>query len=144
MLMPKKVKFRKQQRGRMTGKSWRGSSLAFGEFGLKAMRCGWVTNRQIEAARIAMTRFIKRGGKVWIRLFPDKPITKKPPETRMGKGKGAPEAWVAVVRPGKVLFEMEGVTLEVATEAMRLAAMKLSVPTTLVSRHQAGEGTKAS
>jgi large subunit ribosomal protein L16 len=143
MLMPKKVKFRKQQRGRMTGKAWRGSSLAFGEFGLKAMRCGWVTNRQIEAARIAMTRFIKRGGKVWIRLFPDKPITKKPPETRMGKGKGAPEAWVAVVRPGKVLFEMEGVTLEVATEAMRLAAMKLSVPTKFVSRHQA-EGTKAS
>jgi large subunit ribosomal protein L16 len=144
MLMPKKVKFRKQQRGRMTGKAWRGSSLAFGEFGLKAMRCGWVTNRQIEAARIAMTRFIKRGGKVWIRLFPDKPITKKPPETRMGKGKGAPEAWVAVVRPGKVLFEMEGVTLEVATEAMRLAAMKLSVPTKFVSRHQTGEGTKAS
>jgi len=144
MLMPKKVKFRKQQRGRMTGKAWRGSSLAFGEFGLKAMRCGWVTNRQIEAARIAMTRFIKRGGKVWIRLFPDKPITKKPPETRMGKGKGAPEAWVAVVRPGKVLFEMEGVTLEVATEAMRLAAMKLSVPTKFVSRHQSGESTKAS
>jgi large subunit ribosomal protein L16 len=144
MLMPKKVKFRKQQRGRMTGKAWRGSSLAFGEFGLKAMRCGWVTNRQIEAARIAMTRFIKRGGKVWIRLFPDKPITKKPPETRMGKGKGAPEAWVAVVRPGKVLFEMEGVTLEVATEAMRLAAMKLSVPTKFVSRHQTAEGTKAS
>jgi len=144
MLMPKKVKFRKQQRGRMTGKAWRGSSLAFGEFGLKAMRCGWVTNRQIEAARIAMTRFIKRGGKVWIRLFPDKPITKKPPETRMGKGKGAPEAWVAVVRPGKVLFEMEGVTLEVATEAMRLAAMKLSVPTKFVSRQQTGEGTKAS
>ena len=144
MLMPKKVKFRKQQRGRMTGKAWRGSSLAFGEFGLKAMRCGWVTNRQIEAARIAMTRFIKRGGKVWIRLFPDKPITKKPPETRMGKGKGAPEAWVAVVRPGKVLFEMEGVTLAVATEAMRLAAMKLSVPTKFVSRHQTGEGTKAS
>jgi large subunit ribosomal protein L16 len=143
MLMPKKVKFRKQQRGRMTGKAWRGSSLAFGEFGLKAMRCGWITNRQIEAARIAMTRFIKRGGKVWIRLFPDKPITKKPPETRMGKGKGAPEAWVAVVRPGKMLFEMEGVTLEVATEAMRLAAMKLSVPTKFVSRHQAAEGTKA-
>ena len=144
MLMPKKVKFRKQQRGRMTGKAWRGSSLAFGEFGLKAMRCGWVTNRQIEAARIAMTRFIKRGGKVWIRLFPDKPITKKPPETRMGKGKGGPEAWVGVVRPGKVLFEMEGVTLEVATEAMRLAAMKLSVPTKFVSRHQPGEGMKAS
>jgi large subunit ribosomal protein L16 len=136
MLMPKKVKFRKQQRGRMTGKAWRGSTLSFGEFGLKSLRCGWVTNRQIEAARIAMTRFIKRGGKVWIRIFPDKPITKKPPETRMGKGKGAPEAWVAVVRPGKVLFEMEGVTLAVATEAMRLAALKLSVPTKFVARNQ--------
>ena len=139
MLMPKKVKFRKQQRGRMTGKAWRGSTLSFGEFGLKALGCGWVTNRQIEAARIAMTRFIKRGGKVWIRVFPDKPITKKPPETRMGKGKGAPEAWVAVVKPGKVLFEMEGVSLEVATEAMRLAARKISVPTKFVSRSQATE-----
>lgn len=134
MLMPKKVKFRKQQRGRMTGKAWRGSSLSFGDYGLKAMECGWVTNRQIEAARIAMTRFIKRGGKVWIRVFPDKPITKKPPETRMGKGKGAPEAWVAVIKPGKMLFEMEGVSLEIATEAMRLAAQKLSVPTKLVVR----------
>jgi large subunit ribosomal protein L16 len=139
MLMPKKVKFRKQQRGRMTGKSWRGSALSFGEFGLKAMECGWVTNRQIEAARIAMTRFIKRGGKVWIRVFPDKPITKKPPETRMGKGKGAPEAWVAVIRPGKMLFEMEGVSQEVATEAMRLAAQKLSVPTKFVARNVPGE-----
>ena len=110
MLMPKKVKYRKQQRGRMTGKAWRGSSIAFGDFGLKAMECGWITDRQIEAARIAMTRSIKRGGKVWIRLFPDKPITKKPAETRMGKGKGAPEQWVAVIRPGKILFEMEGVT----------------------------------
>ncbi len=144
MLMPKKVKFRKQQRGRMTGKAWRGSSIAFGEFGLKAMSCGWVTNRQIEAARIAMTRFIKRGGKVWIRVFPDKPITKKPPETRMGKGKGAPEAWVAVVKPGKMLFEMEGVSLETATEAMRLAAAKISVPTKFVSRAGAVEATKAS
>jgi large subunit ribosomal protein L16 len=134
MLMPKKVKFRKQQRGRMTGKAWRGSQLAFGDFGLKSMSCGWVSNREIEAARIAMTRFIKRGGKVWIRVFPDKPITKKPPETRMGKGKGAPEAWVVVVRPGKILFEMEGVPLSVATEAMRLAAMKLSVPTKLIVR----------
>ena len=105
MLMPKKVKYRKQQRGRMAGKAWRGSSISFGEYGLKAMTCGWVTARQIEAARIAMTRFIKRGGKVWIRTFPDKPITKKPAETRMGKGKGAPEQWVAVIRPGKVLFE---------------------------------------
>lgn len=139
MLMPKKVKFRKQQRGRMTGKAWRGSALSFGEFGLKALGCGWVTNRQIEAARIAMTRFIKRGGKVWIRVFPDKPITKKPPETRMGKGKGAPEAWVAVIKPGKVLFEMEGVSLQVATEAMRLAARKLSVPTKFVARAQASE-----
>src|ERR1035438_4482488 len=107
MLMPKKVKYRKQQRGRMKGKASRGSSISFGEFGLKAMSCGWVTDRQIEAARIAMTRFIKRGGKVWIRTFPDKPITKKPAETRMGKGKGAPEQWVAVVRPGKILFELE-------------------------------------
>jgi large subunit ribosomal protein L16 len=134
MLMPKKVKFRKQQRGRMTGKAWRGSSLSFGDFGLKAMECGWVSNRQIEAARIAMTRFIKRGGKVWIRVFPDKPITKKPPETRMGKGKGAPEDWVVVIRPGKILFEMEGVSQELAAEAMRLAAMKLSVPTKFVVR----------
>ncbi len=143
MLMPKKVKFRKQQRGRMAGKAWRGSELSFGDFGLKALSCGWVTNRQIEAARIAMTRFIKRGGKVWIRIFPDKPITKKPPETRMGKGKGAPEAWVAVVKPGKVLFEMEGVTVDVATEAMRLAAMKLSVPTRFVAREKPGEAVKA-
>src|ERR1700751_2583232 len=117
MLMPKKVKFRKQQRGRMKGKAWRGSSLSFGDFGLKALECGWVTNRQIEAARIAMTRFIKRGGKLWIRVFPDKPITKKPPETRMGKGKGAPEAWVAVIKPGKVLVAMEGGWLGAATEA---------------------------
>lgn len=134
MLMPKKVKFRKQQRGRMTGKAWRGSTLSFGDFGLKALECGWVTNRQLEAARIAMTRFIKRGGKVWIRVFPDKPITKKPPETRMGKGKGAPEAWVVVVKPGRVLFEMEGVSLEIASEAMRLAAQKLSVSTKLIVR----------
>jgi large subunit ribosomal protein L16 len=144
MLMPKKVKFRKQQRGRMTGKAWRGSSLSFGEFGLKALECGWVTNRQIEAARIAMTRFIKRGGKVWIRVFPDKPITKKPPETRMGKGKGAPEAWVAVIKPGKMLFEMEGVPVSVAAEAMRLAAAKISVPTKFVTRAHAAEGVKAS
>ena len=142
MLMPKKVKYRKQQRGRMAGKAWRGSELSFGDFGLKALSCGWVTNRQIEAARIAMTRFIKRGGKVWIRIFPDKPITKKPPETRMGKGKGAPEAWVAVVKPGKMLFEMEGVSLETATEAMRLAAMKISVPTKFVARPQASEEAK--
>ena len=136
MLMPKKVKYRKQQRGRMTGKAWRGSSLAFGDFGLKAMECGWITDRQIEAARIAMTRSIKRGGKVWIRLFPDKPITKKPAETRMGNGKGAPEQWVAVIRPGKILFEMEGVTKEIAAEAMRLAAQKLPLPTKMISREE--------
>jgi large subunit ribosomal protein L16 len=136
MLMPKKVKYRKQQRGRMCGKAWRGSDISFGEFGLKAMTCGWITDRQIEAARIAMTRSIKRGGKVWIRLFPDKPITKKPAETRMGKGKGAPEQWVAVIRPGKVLFEMEGVPREVAESAMRLAAHKLPMRTKFVSREQ--------
>ncbi len=137
MLMPKKVKFRKQQRGRMCGKAWRGSDISFGEFGLKAMTCGWITDRQIEAARIAMTRSIKRGGKVWIRLFPDKPITKKPAETRMGKGKGAPEQWVAVIRPGKVLFEMEGVPREVAEAAMRLASHKLPMKTKFVTREQA-------
>ena len=134
MLMPKKVKYRKQQRGRMTGKAWRGSELAFGDYGLKALRCGWITDRQIEAARVAMTRFIKRGGKVWIRLFPDKPITKKPAETRMGKGKGAPEQWVAVIRPGKILFEMEGVPKSVAAQAMALAAHKLPLPCKLVAR----------
>jgi len=136
MLMPKKVKFRKQQRGRMCGKAWRGSDISFGEFGLKALSCGWITDRQIEAARIAMTRSIKRGGKVWIRLFPDKPITKKPAETRMGKGKGAPEQWVAVIRPGKVLFEMEGVPRAVAEAAMRLAAHKLPMRTKFISREQ--------
>jgi large subunit ribosomal protein L16 len=136
MMMPKKVKYRKQQRGRMAGKAWRGSSISFGEFGLKAMECGWITDRQIEAARVAMTRSIKRGGKVWIRLFPDKPITKKPAETRMGKGKGAPEQWVAVIRPGKVLFEMEGVSRETAEAAMRLAAHKLPMRTKFVSREQ--------
>ena len=136
MLMPKKVKYRKQQRGRMAGKAWRGSDISFGEFGLKAMTCGWITDRQIEAARIAMTRSIKRGGKVWVRLFPDKPITKKPAETRMGKGKGAPEQWVAVIRPGKILFEMEGVSRELATEAMRLAAQKLPLPTKFVVREE--------
>src|SRR5579875_3775014 len=144
MLMPKKFKFRKQQRGRMTGKAWRGSELSFGDFGLKALSCGWVTNGQIEAARIAMTRSIKRGGKVWIRVCSDKPTTKKPPETRMGKGKGNPEAWVAVIKPGKVLFEMEGVPVTVAEEAMRLAAMKLSVPTKFVARNQPTETAAAS
>ena len=134
MMMPKKVKYRKQQRGRMCGKAWRGSSISFGDFGLKALECGWITDRQIEAARIAMTRAIKRGGKVWVRLFPDKPITKKPAETRMGKGKGAPEQWVAVIRPGKMLFEMEGVDQTTAFAAMRLAAHKLPMRTKLVSR----------
>ena len=134
MLMPKKVKYRKQQRGRMAGKAWRGSDISFGNYGLKAMECAWITDRQIEAARVAMTRSIKRGGKVWIRLFPDKPITKKPAETRMGKGKGAPEEWVCVIRPGRILFEMEGVDLVIAKEAMRLAAAKIGIPTKLVTR----------
>src|SRR6188474_3835558 len=132
--MPKKVKYRKQQRGRMTGKAWRGSQLAFGDFGLKVLEPGWITDRQIEAARVAMTRFIKRGGKIQIRLFPDKPVTKKPAETRMGKGKGAPDHWVAVVRPGRILFEMAGVEREAAVEAMRLAAHKLPVATKVVVR----------
>ena len=136
MLMPKKVKYRKQQRGRMRGKAWRGGELSFGDFGLKVMEPGWITDRQIEASRVAMTRFVKRGGKIWIRLFPDKPVTKKPAETRMGKGKGAPDHWVAVVRPGKILFEMEGVTREIATKAMSLAAHKLPLHTRMVSRTQ--------
>ena len=136
MLMPKKVKYRKQQRGRRKGKAWRGSTLSFGDYGLKAMRVSYITDRQIEAARIAMTRFIKRGGKVWIRLFPDKPVTKKPQETRMGKGKGAPEGWVCIVRPGRILFEMEGVDRKTAEEAMRLAAQKLPIPCKLISREQ--------
>src|SRR6202789_4266701 len=134
MLMPKKVKFRKQQRGRICVKAWRGSDLSFGDFGLKVVECGDTTARQKEASRFAMTVFIKRGGKVWLRLFPDKPITKKPAETRMGKGKGAPDHWVAVVRPGKILFEMEGVPVELAKEAMRLAAHKLPLRTTFVVR----------
>ncbi len=134
MLMPKKVKFRKQHRGRRCGLAYRGAELSFGEYGLKALEAAWVTDRQIEAARVAMTRSIKRGGKVWIRVFPDKPYTKKPAETRMGKGKGAPEGWVAVVRPGKILFEMEGVSPEIAKVAMRLAAQKLAIPTKFVQR----------
>ena len=134
MMMPKKVKFRKQQRGRRAGKAWRGSDISFGEFGLKALEVAWITSRQIEAARVAMTRSIKRGGKVWIRLFPDKPITKKPAETRMGKGKGAPEYWVAVVKPGRVLYEIEGVDETTAREAMRLAAAKLPIRTKFVRR----------
>jgi large subunit ribosomal protein L16 len=134
MLMPKKVKYRKQQRGRLRGKAQRGSTLAFGDFGLKALSNGYITDRQIEAARIAMTRHIKRGGKVWIRLFPAKPITKKPAEVRMGSGKGALDHWACPVRPGRILFEMEGVPQEVAAEAMRLAAMKLPIRTKLITR----------
>ena len=132
--MPKKVKFRKQQRGKRRGKAWRGSTLAFGEYGLKTDKAAWITDRQIEAARIAMMRHIKRGGKLWIRIFPSKPITKKPAETRMGKGKGAPEQWVAVVKPGRILFEMEGVPEDMARRAMELASHKLPVPTRFVSR----------
>ena len=134
MLMPKRVKYRKQQRGRMNGKAYRGSTIAFGEFGLQATQPAWVSSRQIEAARVAITRTIKRGGKVWIRVFPDKPITKKPQETRMGKGKGAPEQWVAVIKPGRVLFEMEGVSEIEARKAMRLAAAKLPILTKFATR----------
>jgi large subunit ribosomal protein L16 len=134
MLMPKKVKYRKQQRGRMRGKAWRGSELSFGVYGLKVMECGYITDRQIEASRVAMTRFIKRGGKIWVRVFPDKPITKKPQETRMGKGKGAPEEWVCVVRPGRILFEMEGVNEPDARQAMKLAAAKLPILTKFATR----------
>ena len=134
MLMPKKTKFRRQMKGRMRGLARRGSTLNFGDYGLQATECGWVTARQIEAARIAMTRHVKRAGKVWIRVFPDKPITSKPAETRMGKGKGAPEAWVAVVKPGMVLYEMEGVAEDVAKEALRLASHKLAIATRYISR----------
>jgi large subunit ribosomal protein L16 len=138
MLVPKRVKFRKQQRGRRSGIATRGSTLAFGQYGLKAMEAAWITNRQIEAARRAMTHYVKRGGKVWIRIFPDKPITAKPAETRMGKGKGAPEGWVAVVKPGRILYEMEGISEAEAKEAMRLAAMKLPIATRFVSRKALG------
>jgi len=134
MLSPKKVKHRKMMKGRMNGKAYRGSSLSFGEYGMKALEPCWMTARQVEAARIAMTRFIKRGGKIWIRVFPDKPITKKPAETRMGKGKGAPEYWVAVVKPGRILYEMDGVTEDVAKEAFRLASHKLPISTQFITR----------
>jgi large subunit ribosomal protein L16 len=134
MLSPKKVKYRKMHKGRMYGKAYRGGTLAFGEFGLKSQEPGWVTARQLEAARIAMTRYVKRGGKIWLRVFPDKPVTKKPAETRMGKGKGNPELWVAVIRPGRILYEMDGVTREVAQEALRLAAYKLPLATRFVER----------
>ena len=138
MLMPKKVKHRRVMKGRMRGKATRGENLDFGEFGLKALEAGWITDRQIEAARIAMTRHVKRGGKIWIRMFPDKPITKKPAETRMGKGKGNPEGWVAVVKPARILFEVEGVTEQMAREAFALAAAKLPVKTRFVRREETG------
>ena len=134
MLMPKKVKHRKQQKGRVKGKATRGTTVAFGEYGLQALESAWITNRQIEAARIAITRHVKRGGKIWIRMFPDKPFTKKPAETRMGKGKGSPEGWVAVVKPGKILFEIEGVPKELAHRAFELAAAKLPIRTQFVER----------
>ena len=136
MLLPKRVKHRKQMRGRMNGKAYRGGKISFGEFGLQALEPAWITNRQIEAARVAITRHVKRGGKMWIRIFPDKPVTKKPAETRMGKGKGSPEFWVAVVHPGRILFELEGVTREMAIEAMRLGAAKLPIKTRFVVREE--------
>ena len=135
MLMPKRVKHRKQQRGRMSGQASRGSTIAFGEYGLKAMEPHWVTDRQIEAARVAITRHIKRQGKLWIRIFPDKPVTVKPAETRMGKGKGAPEYWVSVVKPGRVIFELEGVPIDVAQRAMQLATAKLPMKCKFVQRN---------
>ena len=138
MLMPKRVKYRKQQRGRMRGKAYRGGDVAFGQFGLLSLEPAWVTNRQIEAARVAITRSIKRGGKMWIRVFPDKPVTKKPAETRMGKGKGAPEFWVAVVKPGRVLFELEGISRILAQAAMKLGASKLPMRTRFVDRRELG------
>jgi large subunit ribosomal protein L16 len=138
MLMPKRVKYRKQQRGRMRGKAYRGGTVAFGEFGLQALEPAWITNRQIEAARVAITRSIKRGGKMWIRIFPDKPVTKKPAETRMGKGKGAPEFWVASIRPGRVMFELEGIPKDAAKQAMKLGASKLPIRTRFVERLELG------
>lgn len=134
MLMPKRVKYRKSQRGRLTGRSKGGNEIAFGEYGLQALGSHWITARQIEACRVALARFIKKGGKVWIRIFPDKPISKKPAETRMGKGKGAPEFWVAVVRPGRIMFELGGVNMEVAKEAMNLASHKLPIRTQFIYR----------
>jgi len=134
MLMPKRVKYRKSQRGRRTGKAYRGSSVSFGDFGLKAMEPAWITSRQIEACRVALTRKMKRDGKVWIRIFPDKPVSKKPLETRMGKGKGGPEFWVAVIKPGRIMFEVAGITKELATEALKLCSHKLPIKTKVVSR----------
>jgi len=138
MLMPSRIKYRKQQRGRMKGKELRGSTIAFGEFGLQALEPCWLTSRQIEAARVSMTRHVRRAGKVWIRVFPDKPVTAKPAETRMGSGKGAPEHWVAVIKPGRVLFEMGGVPREVAKEAMRLASHRLPIKVKFISREEQG------
>ena len=138
MLMPKRVKHRKQHRGRRWGKATRGATVAFGEFGLQAMEPAWITNRQIEAARVAITRYIKRGGKMWIRVFPDKPVTKKPAETRMGKGKGNPEEWVCVIKPGRILFELEGIAAPMAKQAMQLGASKLPLHTKFVMREDAG------
>ena len=139
MLMPKRVKHRKEHRGRMNGIAYRGSKVSFGEFGLMALEPAWITDRQIEAARVAMTRHVKRGGKVWIRIFPSKPVTVKPAETRMGKGKGAPDHWVAVVKPCRILFELEGVPEDIAKEAMRLAGHKLGIKTKFVTRKEYGE-----
>ncbi|OGF99743.1 MAG: 50S ribosomal protein L16 [Candidatus Glassbacteria bacterium GWA2_58_10] len=141
MLSPKRVKFRKQQRGRMRGTAYRGSTVSFGEYGLQSLEPAWITNRQIESARVALTRHIRRGGKGWIRIFPDKPITKKPAETRMGKGKGNPEGWVAVVKSGRIMFEIGGISREMAYEALRLAAHKLPVKCKIVERHVVGEET---
>jgi large subunit ribosomal protein L16 len=140
MLSPKRVKFRKMFKGRTRGTAGRGSTIAFGSYGLMAMEPGWITNRQIEAARVALTRHIKRGGKVWIRIFPDKPITKKPAETRMGKGKGSPEGWVAVVKPGRVMFELEGITKDLAEKAMALASAKMPIRTKFVMREDMKPG----
>ena len=137
MLLPKRVKHRKQQRGRMRGMAYRGGTIAFGEFGLMALEPAWISNKQIEAARVAITRYIKRGGKMWIRIFPDKPVTKKPAETRMGKGKGNPEEWVAVVKPGRILYEMQGVSEDSAREAFRTAAQKMGIATKFVTRVRA-------
>lgn len=136
MLLPKRVKYRRQQRGRLTGKAMRGNTISYGEFGLQAVEPAWITSQQIEAARIAMTRYTKRGGQVWIKIFPDKPITQQPAETRMGKGKGSPEYWVAVVKPGRVMFEIGGVSEEVAREALRLASHKLPIKTKIVTREE--------
>ena len=141
MLMPKRVKHRKQMRGRMTGKATRGNFLAYGDYGIEALDPVWITSNQIEAARVAMTRYAKRGGKVWVKIFPDKPVTKKPAETRMGKGKGSPEYWVAVVKPGRVLFEMAGIPEEVAREALRLASHKLPVRTRFIKREAEANNT---